>query len=120
MTAIAPDAQVSSTDAAHLAGVSYRQLNYVAIHLGWTPGTGTRRRWSYDQIHRLRIAAALNEEAHRRDFLHFAIVVLHGPQPPDSGWAAYTSDEVAYGSSPAVALKGLTGAVIAKIPELGR
>ena len=83
MTAIAPDAQVSSTDAAHLAGITYRQLDYLATHLGWNPGSGggSRRRWSYDQIHRLRIAAALNE---------------------------------------AVALKGLTGAVIARIPEFGR
>jgi hypothetical protein len=111
------EATLTSFDVGQLTGLTYRQLNWLAIKLHWNPGSGSRRLWSRRQVHQLRIAVVLNNAAAANDVQRFALAVINGPPPPATGWVVYQAGSISYGPSPAVALKGLDGGIVARIPQ---
>jgi hypothetical protein len=119
MTVRASSLLLNSSTVAGLVNVSYRQIDYLATKLSRNPGQGIPRRWTIDDVQRLRIAAALNDGSVGGHFPLFAQAVIEGPQPPDNGWVAYSCHRIAYGPSPAAAMRDFDGAVIARIPNWG-
>lgn len=95
----------SGREVCALAGITYRQLDYLARtrripDFDGTPGSGNRRRWSADLARRISVAACIHRFSptwgQSADTVHsfpfVAGVVLDGPPPPATGWAITTSD----------------------------
>lgn len=116
------DGYYATTQVAAIVGLSYRQLDYLARTIDWTPGSGGHRIWSAADIRRLTIAKAIDAAApgpgksQRGSLPTIARAVLAGPPPPASGWAAYFRGLVDYGPTPTDAIGDLPGAVVAKLP----
>ena len=113
---------LATREVCELTGLTYRQLDYLCRLIGWSPGTGVRRRWFPIDLRPLLIAQALatpyGEWGHHQTiFPRIARAVISGPAPPATGWVAYLADNVTYGATPAEALGPLVGAIVAKIPE---
>jgi hypothetical protein len=94
-----------SRDVADLAGISYRQLDYLTRtvpHLNdgtMSRGSGSRRHWNPDQLNRITIAALLADAgATSLPAMTTALFDIDAP-PPRAGWAWYTPDPVEAGYS---------------------
>lgn len=88
---------LTSKEAAHLIGVTYRQLDYAArVVVDFTPGSGNWRSWPPNIIVRLAVAKALYDTL---DWLHHPGIsswtrivrhVIEGPEPIDRGLVTLT------------------------------
>jgi hypothetical protein len=95
-----------SRQVADLAGISYRQLDYLtrtvdALSDGtMSRGSGTRRLWTPDQLARITIAALLTDAAGQANLPAMANAVFTvNARPPRAGWAWCSHDPVDAGYS---------------------
>jgi hypothetical protein len=119
-----PGPWLTSAEVAAELNISPTTVHRLAVNLGLTPGSGTRRYWPPDTVQRLRVAAALADAmavpGESPKLRPAAAAVMAGPYPGSGGFVAMhaTTGTLRYAATPGGAVGPWNAAVLARVPSL--